>query len=685
MGLTIVSVAYPFAAVGPDAVGGAEQVVSLLDAALVRAGHQSVVIACAGSRVAGRLLPIPAPPERLDAQAQSTAHAAVQARLRQAMTMYQVDLVHLHGLDCDRYLPEDDVPALLTLHLDPGLYAGELFDRPRSNLYVQCVSETQQRTCGSSGPRVVETIANGVPVDRLLPGQRKAAFALCLGRICAEKGFHLAIAAARQAGVPLVIAGEVHPYSAHQDYFRREIEPHVDGSRVRFVGPVGATRKRRLLALARCLLVPSQTRETSSLVAMEAMACGTPVIAFRAGALPEILSDNETGLLVDTVEDMASAITRVDSIDSHVCRDRAVERFSAEKMTEQYLMTYAHLCTSPSRAVEVEEVTSVPALQRLREEWLQLWRRVPGASIFQHPDWLIPWCAPFQVREPWLIALRRDRRLIGVVPLVVYPRGPERVLTLMGAGVSDDQNALLEPDEANACMARLWAVLLWRRHAFDVLELEALPHDSALWQHTPTAGWHVGRRVLQDVRPVLQLTPEARTLEKVTPARLMKEIRYQHRRAERDGLPISVTLADAAAFDELFRQFVHLHRLRWRGRGQAEVLSDDRVSFYEEVGRQFIAVGILRLYVLHLGDAPASAFYGFHANGRTLYYLSGFDPAFERYSPGTLVVAHALERALLDDRAQAFDFLRGAEAYKYAWGAEDELLYCHSLKPSRAG
>jgi CelD/BcsL family acetyltransferase involved in cellulose biosynthesis len=150
----------------------------------------------------------------------------------------------------------------------------------------------------------------------------------------------------------------------------------------------------------------------------------------------------------------------------------------------------------------------------------------------------------------------------------------------------------------------------------------------------------------------------------------------------REGQAITVDCANEATFDNLFARFVQLHRRRWTARGELGVLSDDLISFHREVGRRFVAEGVLRLYVLSLGAAPAAAFYGFHAKGRSVYYLSGFDPTYERYSPGTLVVAHALERALLDDRAEAFDFLRGAEAYKYAWGAEDELLYRHSLQPA---
>ena len=125
-------------------------------------------------------------------------------------------------------------------------------------------------------------------------------------------------------------------------HFEREIAPRLDGDRV-FVGPVGFEAKRRLLTEARCLLVPSLVPETSSLVAMEALACGTPVVAFRAGALPEIVEPGRTGFIVRDVEEMADAIGAAAALDPEVCRDAARERFSAEAMVDRYVSLYESL------------------------------------------------------------------------------------------------------------------------------------------------------------------------------------------------------------------------------------------------------------------------------------------------------------------------------------------------------
>ena len=180
-------------------------------------------------------------------------------------------------------------------------------------------------------------VRNGVPVDALgVARHARRSFALVLGRICPEKGQHFALDAARAAGVPLLLGGEVYPYAAHEAYFAREVVPRLDRLR-RFLGPVGFARKRRLLAAARCVLVPSTAPETSSLVAMEAAACGTPVVAFASGALPEVVEHGRTGFLVPDAAGMAEAIGRVGALDPSRIRRVARERFSEARMAGEYL------------------------------------------------------------------------------------------------------------------------------------------------------------------------------------------------------------------------------------------------------------------------------------------------------------------------------------------------------------
>jgi glycosyltransferase involved in cell wall biosynthesis len=338
--LTVLSVAFPFAPVGPDAVGGAEQVLAQLDAALVRAGHRSVVVACTGSSVAGTLVATPSATGRIRDAVRRGVHAAHRRAIAQALSRWPVDVVHMHGIDFHAYLPPPGPPVLVTLHLPPDWYPPEAFQPERPHTYLHCVSASQRARC-PNGARLLPDVPNGVALHTAAR-HAKRRFAVALGRICPEKGFHIALDAARRAGVPLLLAGQTFPYQAHETYFARAIAPRL-GRGGRFIGPIGPVRKRRLLGAARCLLVPSLAPETSSLVAMEALACGTPVVAFPAGALPEIVEHGRTGFIVQGEAEMAEAIHAAAAIDPDVCRAAARERFSLERTVERYLALYREL------------------------------------------------------------------------------------------------------------------------------------------------------------------------------------------------------------------------------------------------------------------------------------------------------------------------------------------------------
>ncbi|HYC03556.1 MAG TPA: glycosyltransferase [Azospirillaceae bacterium] len=341
MALTVLSVAYPLAPVGPGAVGGAEQILSQLDRALVAAGHTSLVLACEGSTVAGTLIEMPMPRGELDDDAKRAAQARHRAAIADALQRHKVDLVHLHGIDFMEYLPDPGVPVLATLHLPPAWYPDATWEIARPDTWLHPVSDSQRLQCPPCG-NLLAPIPNGVPVDDLDWRGRTGGFVSSLGRICPEKGFEHAIDAAERAGVPLFLAGRVYPYRTHLDYFDSVLKPRL-GPRVRFLGPMGLHPKRRLMGMSRAVLIPSLCQETSSLTAMEAMACGTPVVAFRSGALPEVVEHGLTGFIVDDAAQMADAIHDCSRLDRDACRAAARARYSLDAMAARYLSVYADL------------------------------------------------------------------------------------------------------------------------------------------------------------------------------------------------------------------------------------------------------------------------------------------------------------------------------------------------------
>ncbi|HWR53893.1 MAG TPA: glycosyltransferase [Bryobacteraceae bacterium] len=337
--MTVLSVAYPLAPVRDDTAGGAEQVLAMLDRALTNAGHHSVVVAAEGSRVAGTLVATPRADGTLDKQAEWKAQAAHRNAIERALQRWPVDLIHFHGQDFAAYQPARSVPAVVTLHVPRAWYGAELPEQ-RPEAHFVCVSEAQRQTWPQDF-RISAVIENGVDANAMGTRVSKRRFALWLGRVSPEKGTAIALDAAQMAGTALLVAGEVYAYEAHKRYFQAEVLPRLNSGAGRFIGPAGFARKRRLLTAARCLVITSQAEETSSLVAMEALACGTPVVTFPAGALRSIVEHGRTGFVASTVEQMAEGIRCADEIDPAVCRAEARERFPAARMAARYVELYA--------------------------------------------------------------------------------------------------------------------------------------------------------------------------------------------------------------------------------------------------------------------------------------------------------------------------------------------------------
>lgn len=339
--LTILSVAFPLFTVGRGEGGGAEEILGLIDAGLTRAGHRSIVIAASRSKVRGNLMETPAANVEVSDEIRKEAQRIQRHAIDDVLAREHVDLIHFHGLDFLSYRPLDSViPQLATLHLPIAWYPSDLFTQP--GLAMNFVSLSQ----AASDPErhSLPVICNGIELTYFSVSPKNG-YLTWLGRICPEKGPHIALRVAHRTGMPLILAGPLHPFAAHHTYYVEQVEPLLDTTRT-YIGPVYAEARSRLLAGSCCLLLPSFAAETSSLVAMEALASGTPVVAFRAGALSEIVDDRVTGFLVNSEDEMVEAITSVQDLSGDVCRCIAEQRFSAARMVSQYIALYNELITS---------------------------------------------------------------------------------------------------------------------------------------------------------------------------------------------------------------------------------------------------------------------------------------------------------------------------------------------------
>jgi glycosyltransferase involved in cell wall biosynthesis len=303
--------------------------------------------------VAGELFAAPMPERALVTESDRSWHRwRQQAAIDRALSQHSVDVIHVHGLDFDQHVLPPDIPVVVTLHLPLHWYRPEVWQVTAEQAQFVCVSQSQRRSC-EPVLGAVRVIENGVTLPPLRLDREREDFALALGRICPEKNVHEALEAGTLAGTRVLIGGHVFPYREHGDYFQGKVEPLLsgEGSSHRFLGALETERRQRLLARAKCLLHPTRAPETSSLVAMESLAAGTPVIAYRSGALPEIVEDGVTGFLVDNVEEMARAIGRVGELRRQDCRAAAERRFSSERMAREYMELYAQMA-SGQRAVK---------------------------------------------------------------------------------------------------------------------------------------------------------------------------------------------------------------------------------------------------------------------------------------------------------------------------------------------
>jgi glycosyltransferase involved in cell wall biosynthesis len=340
--LRIAMLAPPWIPVPPPTYGGIEAVVELLCEALVTRGHEVTLFAAPGSRSTARVrTPLQAAhPDEIRCSLFESDHVAYAwDEIDLAATRGKpFDVVHDHsGFTAVAMADRVAVPVVHTLH---GAFVKEtvpFYQRHGHKARLVAISHSQAASA-PAGVRVADVVSNPVVVDRWPLRSEKQDYLLWVGRMDPVKGAHRGIEAARLAGRTLVLAGPVQP--GQEEYFRELVDPHIDGRRVHYIGEVGGTAKRELFANAVALLMPIRWREPFGMVMVEALACGTPVIAFPEGGAAEIVIDGENGMLVSDEAEMARAVERLGSIDPRDCRASVAERYDVSVTAAGYERVY---------------------------------------------------------------------------------------------------------------------------------------------------------------------------------------------------------------------------------------------------------------------------------------------------------------------------------------------------------
>jgi glycosyltransferase involved in cell wall biosynthesis len=340
-------------AVPPKLYGGTERVVAYLTDALVDLGHEVTLFASGDSKTKANLVPIWPRALRLDPSVHDYFAPLFMQLETVAQRAHEFDIIHCH-LDYFAYpiLRLLGIPSVTTLHgrLDlpelPPLY--KLF----SDTAVVSISDSQRQPLPQAN--YVATIHHGLPQHLLKkgPGGDYLAF---LGRISPEKAPDAAIRIAAKAGMPLKIAAKID--TVDQEYFKTQIEPLLAGADVEFIGEIAEQQKAEFLGNAAALLFPIAWREPFGLVMIEAMACGTPVIAFNNGSVPEVLTDGVSGFIVNSEAEAVLAVGKILSLNRDLVRAEFDRRFTAQHMAQNHMKLYSRLAKTrlPLRRVGVPD------------------------------------------------------------------------------------------------------------------------------------------------------------------------------------------------------------------------------------------------------------------------------------------------------------------------------------------
>jgi len=339
--------------VPPTEYGGTERVVSFLTEELVRAGHEVTLFASGDSTTSATLVPMTGRSLRRDAASVDPVAQHFVMLERIARVAAEFDILHYHvdylHFPISRRL---GIPHVTTLHGQLDAYDLQPLYEEYSDIPVVSISDDQRTPVPHAN--WCATVHHGLPADLLSPSSDQGDYLLFLGRISREKRADRAIEIARRAGFPLRIAAKID--ESDQPYFEKEIASLFELPFVEYLGEVGDDRKESLLGGARALLFPIDWREPFGLVMIEAMACGTPTIAWDNGSVREIITDGVSGFIVDSVEASVEAVKRLPTLSRDRIRQEFERRFTVERMTADYLVLYERLIRTKGRGSVIQQV-----------------------------------------------------------------------------------------------------------------------------------------------------------------------------------------------------------------------------------------------------------------------------------------------------------------------------------------
>ena len=338
--MRIAQIAPLIESVPPRLYGGTERVVSYLTEELVRQGHDVTLFASADSETSARLMPCAPAALRFETRSASPLphYMLMFEQLRRHRRNF--DLLHFH-IDYLHYplMREMGVPHLTTLHGRQDLWDLQpLFDE-YAEMPVVSISDSQRVPALSAN--WAGTVYHGIPRDLLSFSPDGGDYLAFLGRICAEKRVDRAIEIATRADRQLLIAAKID--AADREYYETDVKPLLDQPNVRFIGEVNDREKAKLLGGALALLFPIDWPEPFGLTMIESMACGTPVLGWRCGSVPEIVTDGVSGRVVESIYQAVAAIDELAALDRGLVRECFEHRFSVERMTADYLAVYERL------------------------------------------------------------------------------------------------------------------------------------------------------------------------------------------------------------------------------------------------------------------------------------------------------------------------------------------------------